>query len=271
MRCAWGYLRCAGFLLLALARVVSAFTYEVQVGTMVLTGQTTGPALRWAQLPVRLTSFFDMGGPYDQAVAEAAEDWNAVRLTFTVATDAPVVVRWASPGELPPTMAAWTQKQIQGGQIVRAEVLVDPQHCWAVYDGPLVSTLCHGAWTMVQDLRRVVLHELGHVVGLSHPDAGGQQVVAIMNSVESDLDHLTADDRAGRLALAQESPGALLTGQEGGGGGCALTQDQHGVWDVSALALGVWWVFVRGRRRYCLSQRGGGVTRSGAGTASQTP
>ena len=60
---------------------------------------------------------------------------------------------------------------------------------WNSYRGPLSST--------VVDLRRVALHELGHFIGLGHPDQYGQSVNAIMNSVIGDTDQLTADDIAG--------------------------------------------------------------------------
>jgi hypothetical protein len=46
------------------------------------------------------------------------------------------------------------------------------------------------------DMHRIALHELGHVLGLDHPDEAQppQHVTAIMNSNTSDLDHLAADD-----------------------------------------------------------------------------
>jgi len=44
------------------------------------------------------------------------------------------------------------------------------------------------------DLRRVVLHELGHLLGLNHPDEDGQNLAAIMNSHISALDTLATDD-----------------------------------------------------------------------------
>jgi hypothetical protein len=40
------------------------------------------------------------------------------------------------------------------------------------------------------DLHRVALHELGHVLGLDHPDEKGQKVVAIMNAFVSTTDSL---------------------------------------------------------------------------------
>src|SRR5205823_6144588 len=51
------------------------------------------------------------------------------------------------------------------------------------------------------DFHRVALHEFGHVLGLDHPDRHGQTVVAIMNSIISDLDQLADDDIAGVRSL----------------------------------------------------------------------
>src|SRR5207302_892662 len=51
------------------------------------------------------------------------------------------------------------------------------------------------------DIQRVALHELGHALGLAHPDQAGQHVDAVMNSTISDRDALSNDDIAGGQSL----------------------------------------------------------------------
>jgi hypothetical protein len=64
---------------------------------------------------------------------------------------------------------------------------------WNSYRGPLNDA--------TMDLRRVGLHELGHFIGLAHPNDYGQVVNAIMNSTIGNTDSLTADDIAGGQSL----------------------------------------------------------------------
>jgi hypothetical protein len=79
-------------------------------------------------------------------------------------------------------------------RIIEADVVINNSRDWNSYRGVRRSQL---------DLRRVLIHELGHLLGLGHPDdAMPEQIVeSIMNSSVSDTDQLTDDDTAGATAL----------------------------------------------------------------------
>jgi hypothetical protein len=79
---------------------------------------------------------------------------------------------------------------------IEADTVYNENIRWNSYRGPL--------WPTSIDLKRVMLHETGHMIGLDHPDQFGQQVNAIMNSVVSNTDDLTNDDVTGAQALYGE-------------------------------------------------------------------
>lgn len=79
-----------------------------------------------------------------------------------------------------------------------ADVLFDRARNWNAYRGNLRGA--SGGGTLF-DMRRVALHEFGHVLGLDHPDQNGQSVSAIMNSRVSNVDSLQADDINGVRAI----------------------------------------------------------------------
>ncbi len=99
----------------------------------------------------------------------------------------------------------------RGDQIVEADIGFNQTKRWDSYRGNTKPGL-------VYDLRRVALHELGHVLGLGHPDDHGQSVVAMMNSTIGNLDSLTTDDIAG-IQEIYGAPGSGTGGSTGGTGG----------------------------------------------------
>jgi YVTN family beta-propeller protein len=83
--------------------------------------------------------------------------------------------------------------QAGSGVFTETDVIFNLGQNWDSYRGPIQG--------VTYDFHRVALHEFGHVLGLAHPDEHGQNVSALMNSIISDLDHLSDDDIAGARAL----------------------------------------------------------------------
>jgi hypothetical protein len=92
------------------------------------------------------------------------------------------------------------------GAFIEADTLFDATRSWSTYPGPL-QTDSSGA--TINDFHRVAIHELGHIVGLDHPDDFGQSVQALMNRTVSDLDTLQTDDIAGVSAIYPGAPPPL--------------------------------------------------------------
>jgi hypothetical protein len=86
---------------------------------------------------------------------------------------------------------AITASSYRGSNFTESDVVVNSAMHWDSFRGSVRSTST--------DLRRVLLHEFGHALGLNHPDLATpkQTVTAVMNSVVSNIDALQADDRDG--------------------------------------------------------------------------
>jgi hypothetical protein len=89
-----------------------------------------------------------------------------------------------------------------GGQTTETDVLFNKAQTVNSYYG---AAFLSGVTGQI-DIHRVALHELGHVLGLDHPDENNQAVIAIMNAHISLLDDLQADDIAGGVALYGAPP-----------------------------------------------------------------
>ncbi len=194
--------------------------------------QINGHCTRWADNHATLQSALDHIGPllngtlsFDENAINAANDWNAVgtAFQFTVnvvqqinepcgvvnppahecsntgpAGDNPVVLRSTFCGQGFGDILSLTSRcvEINTSSMINAPVFVNSNVEWNAYDGPL-RVAAGGPY----DIRRVLLHEFGDVLGLDHPDENGQTVVAIMNSHVSDLYQLQPDDIAGIRSL----------------------------------------------------------------------
>ncbi len=240
-----------------------AFTYDVLVGPVIVQHQSTGTPLVWPTTPIAIRLELGDAGrallngtaSWDDNAAEALAAWTAVVPLLVQQSGAPNVVRWSGPEEHLGNLAARTQREFGRANgrlaIARTTTILNAEVCWDAYEGPLQPTLCHGQLAMRLDVRRVVLHELGHVLGLEHPDEGGQTVAALMNHTTSDVDRLQADDEAGLRALYPPPPGAgqrqevsaaAAAGGHGGGGGCAMGSGEADVLLalVVVMILGHW-------------------------------
>jgi hypothetical protein len=145
---------------------------------------------------------------WDDAILPVAEMWNQtferVRISNVVNPQAPVsssdrvnsvvfsnsIFGQAFGGY---TLAV-TYYSSSGSNMLESDTLFNRAAVFDSYRGPL-QFIPHGV--AIADIRRVFLHELGHTLGLGHPDTGGQHVTAVMNSIVSDQEVLSSDDIAG--------------------------------------------------------------------------
>lgn len=151
---------------------------------------------------------------FNQSAEDALNVWNQylAHLKFAVVRNSPV-----TPAENDDEMSvffsdtvfgdrfgsgvlATTILSYRGTTMEETDTVMNSARTWDSYRGPLRPG--------VDDFHRVVMHESGHTLGLDHPDQAHprQNVVALMNSDETDIDTVQADDIAGVQALYSTGP-----------------------------------------------------------------
>lgn len=145
---------------------------------------------------------------WDNAVLPVADMWNQsfqrVRISNVVNPQAPisnsdrvnsVVFSNSIFGQsFGANTLAVTYYSSSGSNMIESDTLFNRAAVFDSYRGPL-QFIPHGV--AIADIRRVFLHELGHTLGLGHPDQGGQRLTAVMNSIVSNQEDLSSDDVAG--------------------------------------------------------------------------
>jgi hypothetical protein len=238
-------------------QLAQAFAFNTGIEPFfVVPNQTTGSPIVWALPQVTMSIHLGSVPPgttlangttsWDTNAAEALALWNTVVPNFftmdPTETDAcnrhigvnTVMFAYDHCGDSFGDAAAITRKSYiqQSGRffLAQADVVLNANLCWDAYAGPLRPCAATPSPFLAIDIQRVMLHEMGHVLGLEHPDEAGQTVMAIMNSHLSDVDTLTQDDRDGAVflylqpSLTEPTHTASLrgSGEGGGGGGCTL-------------------------------------------------
>lgn len=224
--------------LLGLPVLASGYAFTTSTPSdKIISNQASGQPIVW-NIPQQ-AFVFNFGGEYDLSAKSAMEDWNNVNTSLqyqassvtasTCGADGYNSGGWGTLtcGHQPFGDAlAITQRRYHkiGGTwyLSEADIVLDKSRNWQIYSGPLRQN--------VQDFRRVILHELGHALGLDHPDDAGQTVTAIMNSHTSGIETLQTDDKNGISSLysggfgnATNTANQTTSDSGGGGGGFAIT------------------------------------------------
>ncbi len=208
------WLRAAASAVAALSLAISAWAY------IPFTDASEVYVVKWQTSPITMSihlatpaSLID-GTSQTSSVKAAMQAWNAQLGTVQIVASATVAGTPASGNQVneiwmdstmdgdafPAGVLAITLSYSSGNALAETDIVFNSAYTWNSYRGVLRSG--------IEDIRRVAIHEMGHALGLDHPDDHSQYVTAIMNSHESDIDALQSDDVAGGQKL-YGAPGFL--------------------------------------------------------------
>lgn len=194
---------------LVLAATASAYvTYKDSSGVYVVVWPTGTIPMR-IKLPAPASTLIDGSSTYTTPILTAMQEWNSrigvVQLSGQAVTGTTystgnglneiVLDSKADGDDFSANTLAITLSYRVGNSRSEADIIFNSAYTWNSYRGARRNS--------PQDMQRVALHELGHVLGLLHPDEAEppQTVSAMMNSTISNLESLTSDDIAGAQYL----------------------------------------------------------------------
>jgi len=186
---------------------LAAFDLITQDNTPYVITWDQGTIAMQLKLPAPTRVLTDGAASYNASVQTALQTWNGIigTVQFTSSVQPAgantagnrvneVVLADKVGGEdFAANTLAVTVSYTIGDNRIESDIVFNAARTYDSYRGPMRAD--------AYDIQRIALHELGHVLGLGHPDEAGQTVTAVMNSRIGNLYELQADDIAGARTL----------------------------------------------------------------------